>query len=105
MKDSNMQFLRMVITKYKHLLILLVLLFTNLSFADDKKPAWVKKRPVSAQYYLGIGVSQKKGVNRDYIQSAKNNALNDLASEITVTISGEFINIAVEQYGMLEEEV
>ena len=37
-------------------------------------------------YYIGIGHSTKDGIN-NYIQSAKNSALEDLVSEIKVNIS------------------
>lgn len=73
--------------------------------ATSDKPAWVEKRPLPADYYIGIGVAEKRDDNRDYIQTAKNNALNDLASEIAVNISGEMVSITAEKLGVLEEEV
>jgi len=77
----------------------------NATGAFAKKPDWVKKRPHSKIYFVGLGLAQKSGINREYIQTAKNNALSDLSSEITVNISSEFITRVVEQYGMVEEEV
>lgn len=71
----------------------------------SKTPDWVKDRPVDPAYYIGIGVAVKSGDSRDYLQSAKEAALSDLASEITVNISSELIDIAVEQSGLSEEEV
>jgi len=70
-----------------------------------RKPDWVQKRPVNPAFYVGIGVAQKAGENRDYIQQAKNAALSDLSSEITVNISSELVATAVEQSGLSEEQV
>ncbi len=89
----------------KSIIVLFVAVFSSLSFALNQKPAWVKKRPISRFHYLGIAMAPKSGINRDYTEKAKNSALNDLASEITVNISGETITLLIEQYGMLEQEV
>lgn len=86
-----------------------VLLLTTLLIATTafgaRKPDWVRKRPVNPAFYVGIGVAQKSEDNRDYIQQAKNAALSDLSSEITVNISSELVATAVEQSGLSEEEV
>ena len=78
-------------------------LFT--SGVSAKTPDWVEKRPVDPAYYIGIGVAVKSGDGKEYLQSAKQAALSDLASEITVNISSELIDIAIEQSGLSEEEV
>ena len=49
-------------------------------------PAWVRSRPVSDAYYIGIGMCPKS--RPDFQESAKKNALNDLASEISVRVEG-----------------
>src|SRR6056297_3136699 len=54
------------------------------------KPSWVKQTPVNSGYYIGIGVTDKK--NDNYIQIAKNQALNQISSEISVSLKGTFIN-------------
>ena len=56
---------------------------TNL---QNTKPAWMSAKPAQDMYYIGIGHSVKDGTN-NYIQSAKNSALEDLVSEIKVNIS------------------
>lgn len=53
--------------------------------AAQKKPKWVNQKPTNNEYYIGIGKSNK--TNNDYLQAAKNNALADLISEISVNIS------------------
>jgi hypothetical protein len=49
-------------------------------------------------------VARKSGADRDYIEIAKNNALNDLASQIRVTITSSIIRDVFEKAGVLEEE-
>lgn len=51
------------------------------------KPDWVKNRPVNEAYYVGVGIASKANNPFDYQQVAKKNALNDLVSEIKVTVS------------------
>lgn len=50
------------------------------------KPAWLSAKPLPSGYYTGIGHSIKDGTN-NYIQMAKKSALEDLVSEIKVTVS------------------
>ena len=67
------------------------------------QPSWVTKRPVDPDYYIGIGAAQKVKGSTDYIQKAKDNALNDLASGITVTVSSEIMRKVVETNASLED--
>jgi hypothetical protein len=82
-------------------IILIILIYSS---AFGKQPNWVTKRPVNNAYYIGIDVV-KKSNDRKYIQSAKNGALNDLSSEISVNISSELVDIAIEKSGLSEEEI
>lgn len=68
------------------------------------QPSWVKNRPISAEHYIGIGMSVKSGNSSDYIQAAKETALSDLASEITINISNEVFHQVVEKAGVVAEE-
>ncbi|MFT5750394.1 MAG: hypothetical protein ACI93S_001675 [Ancylomarina sp.] len=70
-------------------LTLIILVFSSLSFAGRRPPKWVKNRPVSSEYYIGISVV-KKGVD-NYMQLAKNKALQDLASQISIHISSNSV--------------
>jgi hypothetical protein len=54
------------------------------------KPQWINNRPINNQYYIGVGVLSKSN-NKDYQYLAKRNALNDLISEIKVTLSSNSI--------------
>ncbi len=50
------------------------------------RPDWLTAKPKSSLYYTGIGHSLKDGTS-NHIQIAKKNALEDLVSEIKVTVS------------------
>ncbi len=53
---------------------------------EVQRPTWVASRPVSDAYYIGIGLAARSG--QGYQETAKKNALNDLASEISVRVEG-----------------
>jgi hypothetical protein len=59
------------------------------SFRSKRKPKWVSSRPIDNDYYIGIGKANK--IQADYMQIAKNNALSDIISEISVSISSSSI--------------
>ncbi|QKG79205.1 LPP20 family lipoprotein [Tenuifilum thalassicum] len=52
-------------------------------------PSWVQSRPNLPGYYVGIGSARKS--TPDYQQAAKQNALADMASDISVTISAKSV--------------
>ena len=80
--------------------IALIGIIPALSFAQ---PAWVTKRPIDPVYYIGIGATQIVKGSTDHIQKAKDNALNDLASGITVTVSSEIMRKVVETNASIED--
>lgn len=65
-------------------------------------PAWVSARPVSSADYIGIGVAPKS--RPDYQEAAKKNALNDLASEISVTVEGNSLLYTLDRKYKFDEE-
>ena len=76
-------------------IIALVALLGATSCSSSKKaqenlppaPAWVANKPTQQGYYIGVGRAPKVGDVNGYRQSSKNNALADMASEISVSIS------------------
>lgn len=60
------------------------------------QPSWIKSRPVTPGYYTGIGWARKNSNIHQYQQAAKQNALSDLASEISVNISSNSVLHAFE---------
>lgn len=85
--------------------VLLILLGCHILFAGNVKPAWVTNRPLSKNYYIGIAFASKSQYPQKYRQIAKDEALRDLASEIQVNISAEFLHRIAEQGGVLEDEM
>jgi hypothetical protein len=65
-------------------------------------PAWVRSRPVTDTYYIGIGQCPK--VRDDYQETAKKNALNDLASEISVTVEGNSLLYTLDRKQSFDEQ-
>jgi hypothetical protein len=74
----------------KHFLLILLVFLAGCSKkiqpAESLKPAWLSAKPFPSGYYTGIGHSIKDG-SSNYIQIAKKSALEDLVSEIKVTVS------------------
>lgn len=56
----------------------------------NPKPDWLSAKPSQSAYYSGIGKGTKSGTN-NYIQEAKKSALEDLISEIKVTVSSSSV--------------
>ncbi len=83
-------------------LMVLVGLCASLAFSDE--PEWVKKRPIIQESYVGIGTAQKNRPAAEYTEGAKNVALNDIASQITVSISSDVLRKVLEKNEQLEEE-
>lgn len=77
--------------KVKGLVVIFVLACILTQCASTKvvpiKPEWLQNRPITPGFYIGIGFGNKKANTNGYQQTAKNNALNDLAGEIRVKIS------------------
>jgi hypothetical protein len=84
--------------------ILLVLIVLCTSTAPGGEPEWVGKRPVSEEFYVGIGMAQKNRPAAEYTEGARNIALNDIASQITVSISSDVLRKVLEKNEHLEEE-
>ncbi len=56
-----------------------------------QKPDWVQQRPTNELYYVGIGIASKASNPFNFQQVAKKNAVNDLISEIKVTVSSNSV--------------
>ncbi len=71
-------------------LLLLLLLFIGACSPKvqpvDPRPAWLSGQLNEPRYYTGVGHSVKDGTN-NYIQAARKSALDDLVSQIKVTVS------------------
>ena len=68
---------------------------------EAAKPEWIRSRPISSAYYIGIGRASKE-LPEPY-ESAKKNALNELASEISVNVEGNSLLHSFERKGQFDE--
>ncbi len=69
----------------------------------NNSPSWVMDRPISSLDYIGIGKASKRGEPDEYQAIAKRNALNDMASEIEVTVTSNSLLYTLERNDMLSE--
>ena len=83
-------------------LMVLVGLCSSIAFSGE--PEWVRKRPIIQEFYVGIGMAQKNCPAAEYTEGAKNIAFNDIASQITVSISSDVLRKVLETNEKLEEE-
>lgn len=67
-------------------------------------PNWVNQRPLSSIYYIGIGIASKRVDPVNYADIAKRNALNDLSSEISVSISSNSVLYTLEKNDRFRED-
>lgn len=66
-------------------------------------PNWVKQKPVTNAYYIGIGTAAINS-GTQYLNTAKENALSDLSSEIKVNVNANSLLHSLEQKGRFEQE-
>ena len=88
-----------IFSKSLSIIIILSLFLFSLSYAE--KPYWITAYPYDSDFYVGIGFSSKNTEN--YTQEAKNNAINEIASQIKITISSETIHKLIEENGRINE--
>ena len=83
--------------------VLLVIMLNPLVLPAQDKPDWLKERPVNRMYYIGIGGATIMDGETDYNARARDNALNDLVSQIEVDVSSETVSTLKEQDGVTSE--
>jgi len=85
------------------LLVISLIACANTSvYAKRRAPKWVKQRPIDRDFYVGIAVVSNKDIS--YLQTAKNQALADLCSEISVKVSANSILTQFENKTEFREE-
>jgi len=88
--------------KLKFLFIVTVLIALSSCAAKKRaaefeaQPEWVKQKPTIQGYYPGVGSSTKIGLRAGYIEKSKQNALADLATEVSVQISSTSVLHTIE---------
>ena len=70
---------------------------TSKKSKENAKPDWVMSRPVDRNYYQGVGVAMVNNYTQGHVEEAKQKALNDLISEISVTVKSTSMMQQVER--------
>jgi len=81
-------------------ILVCILLIAEVAFSQA--PEWVNDRPTSRMYYIGVSGAAKN--NTSYQKIAKRNALDDLLSEIRVTVQSVSILNQMDKNGTFREE-
>lgn len=81
--------------------VIIILVLVSVFLASAEKPLWIENYPYNSDYYIGIGYSTKS--NDDYENEARNNAINEIASQIEISISSETIHKLIEKNGRIDE--
>lgn len=81
--------------------LLFLFILGSPSFSQAGKPKWVKNRPVSDAYYIGI--SRVATSTPDFNQIAKNKALADIISDISVELSSTSVFHQLEENDILKD--
>jgi len=76
----------------------------DLELTADNKPSWIQSRPLTESAYVGIGMASKLHQPEEYTAIAKKNALQDLASEISVSVSANSVLYQLEQDNRFQEQ-
>jgi hypothetical protein len=82
--------------------LLLTVLCASIGLGGE--PEWVRKRPILQEFYVGIGMALKNRPAAEYTEGARNVALNDIASQITVSVSSDVLRKVLESNERLEDE-
>lgn len=70
---------------------------------EDLRPDWVKQKPIVTGYYVGIGRANKVGTTPEYNAKARENALTDMAGDISSAVSATSVLHKIEdKYGITE---
>mgnify|MGYP006276856173 CR=1 FL=1 len=67
----------------------------------NAQPRWTSNRPVQKGYYIGIGFAEKN--HADYSSHAREKALKEIASQISVTLEGQTRQHIIEQAGIVNK--
>lgn len=86
------------------MLALVALAVPHASAFHPDEPDWVQKHPVIQGYYVGIGMARKARIASEYTEAAKNVARNDIAGQISVSISSDVLRTVLEENEKIREE-
>ena len=74
-----------------------------MSCASRSEPEWIESQQNAENYWFGVGSVEKPFYGDDIREEARNQALNEIASQISVDISGSFEQVITEHNLSLDE--
>ena len=74
-----------------------------MSCASRSEPEWIASQQNAENYWFGVGSVEKPFYGDDIREEARNQALNEIASQISVDISGSFEQVITEHNLSLDE--
>ena len=74
-----------------------------MSCASQSKPEWIAHQQNAENYWFGVGSVEKPFYGDDIRAEARSQALNEIASQISVDVSGSFEQIISEHNLSLDE--
>ncbi|SVE03251.1 uncharacterized protein METZ01_LOCUS456105, partial [marine metagenome] len=75
-----------------------------MSCASRPEPEWVTSQPQEEGYWFGIGTIQKPSYGNDCREEARNKALVEISSQISIQISGSFKRV-IEEHNLNLDEI
>ena len=74
-----------------------------MSCASRSEPEWIESQQNAENYWFGVGSVEKPFYGDDIREEARNQALNEIASQISVYISSSFEQVITEHNFSLDE--
>ena len=74
-----------------------------MSCSNHPEPEWISNQPHAENYWFGIGSVEKPYYGSDIREEARSKAQSEIASQISVDVSGSFVQVITERNFDLDE--
>ena len=83
--------------------LIVPIIFLVLSCSTRPEPKWISSQPNTENYWFGVGSVEKPFYGDDIRKEALNQALNEIAAQISVDVSASFEKVTTENNLSLDE--
>ena len=80
-----------------------ILFLFFIACSTHPEPGWINSQPIAENYWFGVGSVEKPFYGSDIREEARSKALSEIASQISVDISGSFEQVVTEHNLSLDE--
>ena len=80
-----------------------ILFLFFIACSTHPEPGWIDSQPIAENYWFGVGSVEKPFYGSDIREEARSKALSEIASQISVDISGSFEQVVTEHNLSLDE--